>query len=145
MLLSDTVGFIQKLSPNVIAAFRATLDELDRADVLLHVIDVSHPKAPEQTEVVEQTLEELGLGDRPRLLVINKMDLLTDSAAAGGGLAEVRELSLSAGWEKDAADGVLVSAEKGWNLDHLLAEIEEQLVNLDGPLLMTEEYASGWR
>ena len=145
LLLSDTVGFIQKLSPNVIAAFRATLDELDRADVLLHVIDVSHPKAPEQTEVVEQTLEELGLGDRPRLLVINKMDLLTDSAAAGGGLAEVRELSLSAGWEKDAADGVLVSAEKGWNLDHLLAEIEEQLVNLDGPLLMTEEYASGWR
>ena len=74
MLLSDTVGFIQKLSPNVIAAFRATLDELDRADVLLHVIDVSHPKAPEQTEVVEQTLDELGLGDRPRLLVINKMD-----------------------------------------------------------------------
>ncbi len=145
LLLSDTVGFIQKLSPKVIAAFRATLEELDRSDVLLHVIDVSHPKAPEQTEVVEQTLDELGLGDRPRLLVINKMDLLMDSATAGGELAQVRELSLGAGWEKDAADGVLVSAEKGWNLDHLLAEIEEQLVNLDGPLLMTEEYASGWR
>ena len=145
LLLSDTVGFIQKLSPNVIAAFRATLDELDRADVLLHVIDVSHPKAPEQTEVVEQTLDELGLGDRPRLLVINKMDLLTDLASSGRELAEVRELSLGAGWEKDAADGVLVSAEKGWNLDHLLSEIEDQLVNLDGPLLMTEEYATGWR
>ena len=145
LLLSDTVGFIQKLSHNVIAAFRATLDELDRADVLLHVIDVSHPKAPEQTEVVEQTLDELGLGDRPRLLVINKMDLLTDSAASGNELAEVRELSLGADWEKDAADGVLVSAEKGWNLDHLLSEIENQLVELDGPLLMTEEYAGGWR
>ena len=145
LLLSDTVGFIQKLSPNVIAAFRATLDELDRADVLLHVIDVSHPKAPEQTEVVEQTLEELGLGDRPRLLVINKMDLLTDSATPNGELAEVRELSLSSGWESDAADGVLVSAEKGWNLDHLLSEIENQLVELDGPLLMTEEYAGGRR
>ena len=145
LLLSDTVGFIQKLSPNVIAAFRATLDELDRADVLLHVIDVSHPKAPEQTEVVEQTLDELGLGERPRLLVINKMDLLTDSAGPSGELADAGALSLGAGWEKDAADGVLVSAEKGWNLDHLLAEIEEQLVNLDGPLLMTEEYASGWR
>ena len=145
LLLSDTVGFIQKLSPNVIAAFRATLDELDRADVLLHVIDVSHPKAPEQTEVVEQTLEELGLGDRPRLLVINKMDLLTDSSAPNGELAEVRELSLGSGWESDAADGVLVSAEKGWNLDHLLSEIENQLVELDGPLLMTEEYAGGWR
>ena len=145
LLLSDTVGFIQKLSHNVIAAFRATLDELDRADVLLHVIDVSHPKAPEQTEVVEQTLDELGLGDRPRLLVINKMDLLTDSAASGSELAEVRELSLGEGWEKDAADGVLVSAEKGWNLDHLLSEIENQLVDLDGPLLMTEEYAGGGR
>ena len=145
LLLSDTVGFIQKLSHNVIAAFRATLDELDRADVLLHVIDVSHPKAPEQMEVVEQTLDELGLGDRPRLLVINKMDLLTDTAASGGELAEVRELSLGAGWERDAADGVLVSAEKGWNLDHLLSEIENQLVELDGPLLMTEEYAGGWR
>ncbi len=145
LLLSDTVGFIQKLSPKVITAFRATLEELDRADVLLHVIDVSHPKAPEQTEVVEQTLDELGLGDRPRLLVINKMDLLTDSATSGGELAQVRELSLGAGWEKDAADGVLVSAEKGWNLDHLLSEIENQLVNIDGPLLMTEEYAGGWR
>ena len=145
LLLSDTVGFIQKLSTNVIAAFRATLDELDRADVLLHVIDVSHPKAPEQTEVVEQTLEELGLGDRPRLLVINKMDLLTDSSTPDAELAEVRELSLASGWESDAADGVLVSAEKGWNLDHLLSEIENQLVELDGPLLMTEEYAGGSR
>lgn len=137
LLLSDTVGFIQKLSPNVIAAFRATLDELDRADVLLHVIDVSHPKAPEQTEVVEQTLEELGLGERPRLLVINKMDLLTgengQSAPPG------------ASPEEEAGAGVLVSAAKGWNLGDLLREIEDQLVNLDGPLLMTEEYASGWR
>ena len=143
LLLSDTVGFIQKLSPNVIAAFRATLDELDRSDVLLHVIDVSHPKAPEQTEVVEQTLDELGLGDRPRLLVINKMDLLTDNSASSGELADPE--TLPNGWENDAADGVLVSAAKGWNLDHLLAEIEDHLVNLDGPLLMTEEYAQGWR
>jgi GTP-binding protein HflX len=144
LLLSDTVGFIQKLSPNVIAAFRATLDELDRSDVLLHVIDVSHPKAPEQTEVVEETLEELGLGDRPRLLVINKMDLLSDSASPGAELSGGRALSLGAAWDKEASAGVLVSAEKGWNLDHLLAEMENQLVNIDGPLLMTEEYAGGW-
>ena len=145
LLLSDTVGFIQKLSPNVIAAFRATLDELDRADVLLHVIDVSHPKAPEQTEVVEQTLDELGLGDRPRLLVINKMDLLTGDEnvlpIAGDGVAMDAETA----WAREVGDGVLVSAEKGWNLDDLLREIENQLVDLDGPLLMTEEYASGWR
>ncbi len=145
LLLSDTVGFIQKLSPNVIAAFRATLDELDRADVLLHVIDVSHPKAPEQTEVVEQTLDDLALGDRPRLLVINKMDLLTDGPTALQEREAAAALALGAPWEKDAGAGVLVSAEKGWNLDDLLHEVENQLVNLDGPLLMTEEYASGWR
>ena len=145
LLLSDTVGFIQKLSPNVIAAFRATLDELDRADVLLHVIDVSHPKAPEQTEVVEQTLEELGLGDRPRLLVINKMDLLTESESDALDPADGDGAPSSFSWDREADAGVLVSAEKGWNLDDLLREIENQLVSLDGPLLMTEEYASGWR
>ena len=144
LLLSDTVGFIQKLSPNVIAAFRATLDELDRADVLLHVIDVSHPKAPEQTEVVEQTLMELGLGDRPRLLVINKMDLLTESESNVLDSADW-DGTPSFSWDREADAGVLVSAEKGWNLDDLLREIENQLVNLDGPLLMTEEYSSGWR
>ena len=145
LLLSDTVGFIQKLSPNVIAAFRATLDELDRADVLLHVIDVSHPKAPEQTEVVEQTLEELGLGDRPRLLVINKMDLLTGSETGVYDSADGNDAALRLSLDREADSGVLVSAEKGWNLDDLLREIENQLVSLDGPLLMTEEYASGWR
>ena len=145
LLLSDTVGFIQKLSPNVITAFRATLDELDRADVLLHVIDVSHPKAPEQTEVVEQTLDELGLVDRPRLLVINKMDLLSEGEDAFPHASDGQGLASGVSWGSGTSAGVLVSAEKGWNLDDLLREIEDQLVNLDGPLLMTEEYASGWR
>ena len=138
LLLSDTVGFIQKLSPKVIAAFRATLDELERADILLHVIDVTHPKAPEQTEVVEQTLEELGLGDRPRLLVINKMDLLQDSAGVDGARHE-QYLA------EAAAPGVLVSAAKRWNLDDLLREVEEQLVEIEGPLLVSPEYAGQWR
>ena len=138
LLLSDTVGFIQKLSPKVIAAFRATLDELERADILLHVIDVTHPKAPEQTEVVEQTLEDLGLGDRPRLLVINKMDLLQNSAGADGARHE--------GYlAQAAAPGVLVSAAKRWNLDDLLREVEEQLVEIEGPLLVSPEYAGQWR
>ena len=72
------------------------------------------------------------------------MDLLTESesdvldSADGDGTP-------SFSWDREADAGVLVSAEKGWNLDDLLREIENQLVNLDGPLLMTEEYASGWR
>jgi GTP-binding protein HflX len=138
LLLSDTVGFIQKLSPKVIAAFRATLDELERADILLHVIDVTHPKAPEQTEVVEQTLEDLGLGDRPRLLVINKMDLLQNYAGADG-VRHEQYLTQA------AAPGVLVSAAKRWNLDDLLREVEEQLVEIEGPLLVSPEYAGQWR
>ena len=85
LLLTDTVGFIQKLSPTVVAAFRATLEELAESDVLLHVIDVTHPKAPEQTEVVEKILKDMGLADRPRLLVANKMDLIASHKNGGPG------------------------------------------------------------
>ena len=127
LLLTDTVGFIQKLSPLVVAAFRATLEELAESDVLLHVVDITHPKAPEQTEVVESTLNELGLGDRPRLLVINKMDLL----AEGDGASASTTMPLG-----DGRTGVLVSAAKGWNLDLLLGEIEKRLIALDRPLMV---------
>ena len=123
LLLTDTVGFIQKLSPMVVAAFRATLEELAESDVLIHVLDITHPKAPEQAEVVEETLQDLGLGDKPRVLAINKMDLLTagrdDTAipAAPSGL--------------ETYPSVLVSAAQGWNLDLLLAAVESQLVAID--------------
>lgn len=127
LLLTDTVGFIQKLSPLVVAAFRATLEELAESDVLLHVVDITHPKAPEQTEVVESTLAELGLGDRPRLLVINKMDLL----AEGNGSSVATSLPVG-----DGRPGVFVSAAKGWNLDLLLGEIENRLIALDRPLIV---------
>ena len=132
LLLSDTVGFIQKLSPKVIAAFRATLDELERADILLQVVDITHPKAADQSEVVEQTLEELGLAARPRLLAVNKIDLLPP---AGNG-----RHPLPPGWENQEHPAVPVSAAQGWNLDGLLREIEETLVNIEGPLWLTPEY-----
>ena len=127
LLLSDTVGFIQKLSPMVVAAFRATLEEVHEADLLLHVIDITHPKAPEQAEVVEQTLANLELGGKPRLLVINKMDLLTDD------LHNVSPDTLAALPDIEAADSpavsgrVFVSAMKGWNLDSLLTAVQEQV------------------
>ena len=120
-LLTDTVGFINKLPPAVIAAFRATLQELQEADLLLHVIDITQPKAPEQAEVVENTLGELDLGEKVRLLVVNKMDLLAPSA--NGKVAE--DLPLLS-----KSSGVLVSAALAWNLDTLLAEIERQLHEL---------------
>ena len=89
LLLSDTVGFIQKLSPMVVAAFRATLEEMLGTDLLLHVIDITHPQASEQAEVVENTLADLGLSDKPRLLVVNKMDLLPDGAWSAMAVREI--------------------------------------------------------
>ena len=132
LLLSDTVGFIQKLSPSVVAAFRATLEELNESDILLHVIDVTHPKAQEQTLVVQKTLEELGLEDRPRLLVMNKMDIMSvqDSERAD----DVDSAVPSGRPIHEVSSGILVSAAKGWNLDHLLREVEELLISIDGPL-----------
>ena len=139
LLLTDTVGFIQKLSPTVVAAFRATLEELKESDVLLHVIDVTHPKAPEQTDVVEHILNDMGLGDRPRLLVANKMDLVTshNNNAPGNGLAQASFRGL------DAKDSVLVSAAKGWNMDQLLKMIEAKLMSIDGPLTVVGSVSGG--
>ena len=132
LLLTDTVGFIQKLSPKVVAAFRATLEELAESDILLHVIDITHPKAPEQTEVVENTLKDLGLSAKPRLMVMNKMDLLSDDRSGGGS-------SPLPGSESHSC--VAISAAKGWNLDRLLEEIEAQLMAIDGPLTVVQSQA----
>jgi GTP-binding protein HflX len=76
VLLTDTVGFIRKLPHHLVASFRATLEETREADLLLHVIDASSPTWEEQRVVVDQVLDELGVGDRPKLLVFNKIDLL---------------------------------------------------------------------
>jgi len=78
VLVTDTVGFIRKLPHHLVASFRATLEETAEADLLLHVVDASQPTWEEQRIVVEQVLEELGVGDRPRLLVFNKIDLLSE-------------------------------------------------------------------
>lgn len=74
ILLSDTVGFVNKLPPALVAAFRATLEELAEADVLVHVVDAAHPNLHERIAVVDDTLRELGLADREVLLVLNKVD-----------------------------------------------------------------------
>jgi GTPase len=76
-LVTDTVGFIRKLPHHLVASFRATLEEAAEADVLLHVIDASHPGWEEQKEVVEDVLRDLGMGERPTVLVFNKADRLT--------------------------------------------------------------------
>ena len=103
VLISDTVGFISKLPHQLVEAFKATLEELEFADLLLHVIDVSDPRWQEQAEVVERLITELGAWDKPRLEVFNKADLVPGdilphgedmvsiSARTGAGLDELRQ------------------------------------------------------
>jgi len=86
--LTDTVGFIRKLPHHLVASFRATLEEAKQADLLLHVVDASHPVWEEQVEVVETVMEEMGLEQKRVVYVLNKADLLTDASAF---LAQVRE------------------------------------------------------
>jgi len=87
--ITDTVGFIRKLPHHLVASFRATLEEAGEADVLLHVVDASHPDWEEQVAVVEEVLGELDLADRPVVLVFNKMDLVADSAAFAARIREI--------------------------------------------------------
>jgi GTP-binding protein HflX len=120
-LLTDTVGFIQKLPTQLVVAFRATLEEMEEATLLLHVIDITHPDAEQQAKTVEETLVELGLTDRPRVTVLNKADLWLK----GEGRRKVEEgVVATPEW---AGDAIVVSAAKGWGLDGLRERIEEEL------------------
>jgi GTP-binding protein HflX len=112
-LLTDTVGFIRKLPTQVVAAFKATLEELGEADLLLHVVDTSHPRALDQMAAVHQVLGELDLEAKPILTALNKVDRL----AEGDGL--LRQLA--------AEGGVPVSARQGTGIERLLAGIDDGL------------------
>ena len=119
--LSDTVGFIHKLPPIVVAAFRATLEEAHEADLLLHVVDVSSHFASEQAQVVEGVLEEMGLAETPRILVLNKWDLIASSPDT-----DAADSFSQALLPQDEA-AVLTSATEGWGIEDLRQEIDNQL------------------
>jgi GTPase len=125
ILFTDTVGFIHKLPPSIVAAFRATLEELDDADLLLHVIDVMHKNAAAQCRTVEKQLEELGLQSKARITVINKLDLALRSQEDLQSLTDVSCLDERfLGYGGDVA---LVSAAKGWGISSLLDKIAYNL------------------
>jgi GTP-binding protein HflX len=113
-ILTDTVGFIRKLPHELVAAFRATLEELAEADVLLHVVDASQSALEEQMHAVESLLGELGVAERPTILVLNKMDRVTTE----------RSLESLMGARPRV---VAVSAVTGRGIDALLAAIDEAL------------------
>jgi GTP-binding protein HflX len=114
VLLTDTVGFIKKLPHGLVEAFKATLEEVVRADFLLHVVDISHPQAEEQIAAVDAVLKEIGADEKSTLMVFNKMDQLDGS----GALNRLREKYPHA---------VAISATTGEGIPALLAEIGTQL------------------
>ncbi len=121
ILMTDTVGFIRKLPPAIVAAFRATLEELEEADLLLHVVDLSSPDAAEQCQAVEEILESLGLSDKPMITVLNKIDLLLDNNRTWN---EREALEFLSGRDlPENKDAVMVSAEKKWGLAGLMEKI----------------------
>lgn len=127
LLITDTVGFIHKLPPSIIAAFRATLEELSEADLFLHMVDITHKDAANQCRTVEEILSELNLKDKPRVTVFNKLDLVLSSEQE---LEALTALPLLEDYpmlpDKNTA---LISATKGWGVDKLLDKITSHLGN----------------
>lgn len=131
-LLTDTVGFIRKLPTHLVESFKSTLDEVRDADILLHVVDISHPQFEEQIEVVNRTLKDLGASDKPTIMVFNKIDAFTYTPKNEDDLTpRTREniplSELEATWmSKLGDDCVFVSAKKGTNIDLLKQKIYER-------------------
>ena len=126
ILLTDTVGFIRKLPPTIVTAFRATLEELSEANILLHVVDLASHNAPEQCQTVEDILTDLNLKDKPRITALNKIDLLLDKGQTWDEESAINYLS-----DRDDVSNkktVLISAEKKWGLTKLLETLSRQLI-----------------
>jgi GTP-binding protein HflX len=130
VLFTDTVGFIQKLPTTLVAAFRATLEEIAEADLLLHVVDISHPNAMNQAEAVQQTLEEIDAGHIPVITVLNKIDRLPDPESAR------RALELY-------PQAVAISARTGAGIDDLLERVHSGLYETFTPIQVRLPYQQG--
>jgi len=113
-LFTDTVGFIQKLPTTLVAAFRATLEEIAEADLILHVVDISHPNAMNQFESVQLTLEEIGAGHIPTITALNKLDRLKNPEEAQAVL-------------ENFPSAVAISAKQGTGIPDLLKLIQREL------------------
>ncbi|HEX9015534.1 MAG TPA: GTPase HflX [Chloroflexota bacterium] len=128
VLVSDTVGFIAKLPTTLVAAFRATLEELEEADLLLHVVDITDPKVEHSVRVVEEILDELKLGDKPVITVLNKADrLLPAGSREEEGADPLGTMKPEALGLQPVPGTVLVSAERGWGVASLLETLDEAL------------------
>lgn len=129
-LLSDTVGFIRKLPTQLVESFKSTLDEVREADLLLHVVDISHPNFEDQINVVNQTLRDIGAGDKPVFLIFNKIDAYTYVKKEEDDLLpETRENwtleQLQKSWiaRSNGAPCIFISAKDRTNIDKLRKDI----------------------
>ncbi|MEW6031171.1 MAG: GTPase HflX [Chloroflexota bacterium] len=129
-LFTDTVGFIQKLPTTLVEAFHATLEEIAEADLLLHVVDISHPNALNQFEAVQQTLGEIDAGHIPVVTALNKIDRLRDPQSA-------REIV------RQYPKAIAISAAKNIAIEDLLALVGEELYERYSPLLVRLPYQQG--
>ena len=122
-LLSDTVGFIRKLPHHLVESFKSTLDEVREADILLHVVDISHPQYEEQLDVVNKTLADLGASDKPTVTIFNKMDKYEEEAFDQWLDDSVKQeilTDLKQRWQNETKDNcVFVSAIQKTNLELL--------------------------
>ena len=133
VLLTDTVGFIQKLPTQLVAAFRATLEEVKEADVLIHIIDVANPTWRKQEESVATVLNEIGAGDKPIVRVFNKLDLLEPDDA--------EMLKYEAACAEDFSVGISSKTAEG--LSDFVAVVEDALAGLLVPVELELPYSCG--
>jgi GTP-binding protein HflX len=132
-LLTDTVGFIRKLPHQLIECFKSTLDEIREADILLHIVDVSHPNFEEQIDVVNRTLLELKVNDKPIILVFNKIDQLQEPLVQHIDDDDIQEeipyiQRLKNTWiAKENAPVIFISASNKTNIDELKQMLLEKI------------------
>jgi len=129
-LFTDTVGFIQKLPTTLVAAFRATLEEIAAADLLLHVVDISHPNALSQAQSVHQTLEKIGAAHIPVVTALNKIDRLNDPGAARQTM-------------HNYPNAAAISAKTGVGIPDLLRITQQQLYETYLPMRVRLPYQQG--
>lgn len=130
VLLSDTVGFLKKLPHHLVASFKATLEEVAEADLLLHVVDVSHPEAESQIDAVDEVLKELGAFERPTLMLFNKIDLLEDEG----------HIQL---FRSKYPDSLAISAQSGTGLEPLKNLLAERFSTQDVDMSLALSYQDG--
>jgi GTP-binding protein HflX len=129
-LFTDTVGFIQKLPTALVAAFHATLEEIAEANLLLHVVDISHPNALNQFEAVQETLDEIGAGHVPTITALNKVDLLKQPEQAQETL-------------QSYSKAVAISGLEGSGLSEMLALVQQELYETYTPIKVHLPYQQG--